>query len=59
MVMTIWSLTAILTDILAKPDRYAVRINRRTKEITIRPISDAEQDLRARTFYAPPQHRKD
>ena len=57
--MTIWSLTAILTDILAKPDRYAVRINRRTKEITIRQISDAEQDLRARTFYAPPQHRKD
>ena len=49
--MTVWDLTQILIE----PERYVVRINRRTREITIRPRSAAEQDLRARAFTAIPK----
>ena len=50
-VVTVWDLASILIE----PERYVARIDRRTKEIIIRPISDAQKDLRARTVSAIPK----
>jgi hypothetical protein len=49
--MTVWDLATILTH----PDRYVVRVDRRSREIVIRPRSVAETDLRARTVSAIPK----
>jgi hypothetical protein len=49
--MTVWDLASILIE----PERYVARIDRRTREIIIRPISPAQKDLRARTVSAIPK----